>query len=112
MTGIWQGIRTEHKRDGGEFEMAQEQEQEQEQVLTLIGDDGEEMQMEVLDFLSLAKGDYVVCAPIDGPEDEAYAFRVVEGDDETYLEDVVDENEWDEVVNAWEQRIEEVEDVE
>ncbi len=77
------------------------------QVLQIVDPEGEEIEMEVLEFLSLARGDYVVCAPVEGPADEAYAFRIVEGDEETYLEDVVDEDEWQEVVEAWQELIEE-----
>ncbi len=63
---------------------------------------------EVLEMIVVDGMDYVICAPVDGEVDEAYAFRLVTEEDQPYLEDIPNEEEWDMVARAWEEAQDEI----
>ena len=71
------------------------------EILELIGPDDEIIKYEILEFVSLSDQDYVICALVDGPEDEAYAFRMIQEGDQGYLQEISDEEEWQKVAEAW-----------
>ncbi len=79
---------------------------EDQAVLQLIDDEGEEHELHVLDVLETAERDYVICVPADGPEGEAYVFRMMEEDDDTYLEVIADDSEFAEVQRMWREKVE------
>jgi len=78
-------------------------------ILELIDpEDGTRHRFEVLEMIVVDGMDYVICAPVDGEVDEAYAFRLVTEEDQPYLEDIPNEEEWDMVARAWEEAQDEI----
>jgi uncharacterized protein YrzB (UPF0473 family) len=82
---------------------------EDEEALRLIDEDGEEHEFFVLDVMETDEQDYVICVPAEGPEGEAYAFRMLEEDDDTYLEIIEDDEEFARVQRMWREKVEELE---
>ena len=77
-------------------------------ILELIDpEDGSRHRFEVLELVVVDDREYVICAPLEGDEDDAYAFRLIIDGDEEYLEDIFDEDEWNAVAAAWENAEEE-----
>ncbi len=78
-------------------------------VLILIDpDDGTEHPFEVLELIVVEGNEYVICAPLEGDDgDDAYAFRLVTQGDESYLEEISSEDEWNALAAAWEEAQEE-----
>jgi uncharacterized protein YrzB (UPF0473 family) len=62
-------------------------------VITLIGENGENVDFEVIADFEINETEYAVLLPIDG-SDEAVIFKVVENGDEPILEPIEDEDEF------------------
>ncbi|RQD77761.1 MAG: DUF1292 domain-containing protein [Candidatus Syntrophonatronum acetioxidans] len=88
---------------------------EREDVLTLVDEEGNEHLFTVIDLLKVENREYAILLPLDqeeeeeAPGDEAIIFRVVEDDQGQALMAVEDEEEWEEVAAAWEERNSEME---
>ena len=84
-------------------------------ILTVIDDDGNEQQFEVLDRIETDDDKrYVAIVPAyDDPDDmlqddgELIILRVIEEEDENVLEPIEDEDEFDEIASIFEERLSE-----
>ena len=86
----------------------------EEDVLELLDEDGQTHEFHVLDVLMLGDRQYVICVPaeadtmVDRDEEEAteaFVFRMIEEDDETYLEEIEDEDEFKQVADTWRKKV-------
>ncbi len=91
------------------------------EVLTLVDEEGSEHSFEVIDILQVNEQDYAILLPLDAEktmnsdtkDDEAIIFRIVEeGEENQTLMAVEDEEEWERVASAWEERVRDWEDEE
>ncbi len=73
-------------------------------IITLIDEEGEEHDFEVIMTLNLEDKEYTILLPIDAGEDEdAYVFKIVkDSNDEYLLEAIEDDVEYNNVVDAYE----------
>lgn len=62
-------------------------------VITLIGENGENVEFEVIADFEINETEYAVLLPMDG-SDEAVIFKVVEDGEEPILEPIEDEDEF------------------
>lgn len=87
---------------------------EREDVLTLVDEEGNEHLFSVIDLLKLEEREYAILLPLEqegeSSGDEAIIFRVVEDEQGQALLAVEDEDEWEEVASAWEEKASEMED--
>jgi putative holliday junction resolvase len=90
-----------------------------EEILTLLDEDGIEHSFEVIDILQVNERDYAILLPLDAGQtmdseardDEAIIFRIEEeGEENQTLMAVEDEEEWEQVAAAWEERVREWDD--
>jgi uncharacterized protein YrzB (UPF0473 family) len=93
----------------------------QDEVLTLLDEEGKEHRFEVIDILQVNESDYAILLPLEAEneldsevaEDEAVIFRIVdEGEENQTLMAVEDEEEWELVASAWEEKVLEMDDEE
>lgn len=76
--------------------------------LTIVDEDNNEYVCEVIDIIEVNDKKYVVVAP--DPNDESVVpLRIVTIDGEDYFESVDDEDEFDAIVDYWENMEEEME---
>ena len=62
-------------------------------VITLVGENGENVEFEVIADFEVNETEYAVLLPLDG-SDEAVIFKVIEDGDEPILEPIEDEDEF------------------
>ncbi|MBN2898532.1 MAG: DUF1292 domain-containing protein [Clostridia bacterium] len=62
-------------------------------VITLVGENGENVDFEVIADFEVNETEYAVLLPLDG-SDEAVIFKVIEDGDEPILEPIEDEDEF------------------
>ncbi len=97
--------------------------EEQDHVVSLIDEEGNEHQFIVVDVFLVEENQYVVLVPFaseegedeeseSGGEEEAFIFRLAEKDGEQALEEIEAEEEWQRVAEAWEARLQEMEEQE
>ena len=73
------------------------------QIHQLIGPEGETVQIEIIDYVSVDPDhEYLIGTPVGDTEDEAYAFRLIQTDDGLCLQEVTDPDELDAVIAVWE----------
>ena len=91
----------------------------QDEVLTLLDEEGKEHSFEVIDILQVNENDYAILLPLEDEreldselgEDEAIIFRIVdEGEENQTLMAVEDEEEWELVASAWEEKMKEMDE--
>lgn len=85
-----------------------EDEFEQEQVITLINEDGEEEDFEVIDIIELDDTRYAILLPVEDENDEIDEGEAIilkfdkDEDGGDILIDIEDDEEWKKVAEAWE----------
>ncbi|NLZ27334.1 MAG: DUF1292 domain-containing protein [Firmicutes bacterium] len=88
--------------------------EEKEAVAILVDEFGVEHHFLVLEVFPVEENEYAVLVPLayDGDDDvaevegnDAYIFRIREGDDEHYFEEVEDEEEWNLAAEKWEKLV-------
>ncbi len=93
----------------------------QDEVLTLLDEEGSEHSFEVIDILQVNENDYAILLPLEEEkelnsqigEDEAIIFRIVDECEENQtLMAVEDDDEWELVASAWEEKVKEMDDEE
>ena len=89
--------------------------EERDNILELIDEDGVEHDFEVLDIFELEENSYAVLLPLDDPEfyDSVDAVIMsVDSDEncEDFLCDIVDDEEWEKVVDYYNENVVEFED--
>ena len=75
------------------------------ETITLLDENGEETEFEVLGVITVEDIDYAILIPIDEDEDEdqAYIFRIdTDENGEEVLSEVEDDEEFEMVKDAWE----------
>lgn len=73
------------------------------ETITLLDENGEETEFEVLGVIAVEDIDYAILIPIDEEEDQAYIFRIdIDEDGEEVLSEVEDDEEFEIVKDAWE----------
>lgn len=73
---------------------------EENEVVVLIGDDGEETEMELVEIFELDEQKYAVLAPLDEDSDEGFVLKYSETDGEILLTEIEDEEEWEKITAA------------
>lgn len=78
--------------------------EERDDIITLLDEEGKEQDFEVIMTLEVEGNEYAILAPVDSDEDEdAYVFKIVyENEDEYSLVTIEDDEEYDNVVAAYE----------
>ena len=83
---------------------------EKENIITLIDEEGQEEDFEIIMTFESKGNEYVILAPADSDEEsEAYAFKIIyddENKDEYSLISIEDDEEYEDVVVAYETLIE------
>ena len=85
--------------------------QDREDLLTLVDEEGNEHLFTVIDLIKVEEKDYAILMPfeesedLDGEGEEAIIFRVVQDEEGQALMAVEDEEEWQMVATAWEERL-------
>lgn len=84
-------------------------------IVSVVDEDGKEHVFEELDRIETEKGKYVALLPIyDDPQEqlddsgEVIILKVTEEDGETYLSAIEDDDEFNEVGNLFEERLEDL----
>ncbi len=88
-------------------------------IVSVVDEDGKEHVFEELDRIETEKGKYVALLPIfDDPQEqlddsgEVIILKVSEEDGETYLSAIEDDDEFNEVGNLFEERLEDLFEIE
>lgn len=74
------------------------------QLVTLVDEDGNEQEFEVIEIFEVDGKEYVAIAPPEGEEDddEVMVFRLeVDENGEELLHDIEDDDEWNKVADAY-----------
>ncbi len=90
--------------------------EERTDILVLVDDEGNEHDFALVDRFQVDLNEYAILVPVlysdeseDDEyldfEDDAYIFRIEQGEDEEFLAEVEDETEWNKVAALWEERI-------
>ncbi len=81
------------------------------EVIELVDEDGGSHPFQILDLVSVDENQYLICTPLEEEEEheeeagEAFAFRVNEEEDETYLSEIEDEEEFAQVADEWRRKV-------
>ncbi len=84
--------------------------EEKNDIITLLDEEGQEQDFEVIMTLEVKEDEYAILAPVesDDEEDYAYAFKIVYDNDEEYsLITIEDDDEYENVVATYETLINE-----
>lgn len=84
--------------------------EENENIVTLVDEDGQEQDFEIIMTMEMGDSEYAILLPLDAEEDEeAYIFRMEPADnDEVILVAVEDDEEFDQVAAAYEAMLDEM----
>ena len=75
----------------------------QENIVSLMDEEGNEVDFEVIATLSLKEKDYAILLPLDNEEDSAYIFRIDRDElDDEVLIPIEDDDEFDNVRDEYE----------
>ena len=88
------------------FQVTEEMNQEldQESVVVLVDEEGIEHEFLLVDMIEVDGNQYAVLSPVDGEEesDEAIILKIaVDENGEEMLYDIEDDEEWEKVVDLW-----------
>jgi len=76
---------------------------EDRETITLLGENGEEAEFEVLGVITVEDSDYAILVPIEEDDDQAYIFRIdADENGDEILSQVEDDEEFEMVCEAWE----------
>lgn len=78
-------------------------EEEFDDVLVLIDEENQEHSFQMIDMIEVDGSQYAVLAPMDegSEDDEAIILKVVNEDGEDVLYDIESDEEWEKVVDLW-----------
>ncbi len=76
-------------------------------VITLVDEEGEEHEFNVLDVLDVEGTEYAILIPIGDEEqgDEVVIFKFVEDDDGNEMLIEIEDEEWEKVADAWQEKV-------
>ncbi|UNC92588.1 DUF1292 domain-containing protein [Candidatus Contubernalis alkaliaceticus] len=85
--------------------------EERNEVLTLVDEEGKEHLFSIVDLIVVEEKEYAILLPFEkveepdgGAADEAVIFRVLQDEQGQVLMVVEDDQEWENVATAWEER--------
>ncbi|MCG9969081.1 DUF1292 domain-containing protein [Pelotomaculum terephthalicicum JT] len=79
---------------------------EQEEVITLIDEEGAEHDFMVIDIIEVDGSEYAILLPVEEDSEEAIILKITYDDDgNELLVDIEEDEEWEKVADAWEERI-------
>lgn len=88
-----------------------ENEELEEGLVVLVDEDGHEHTLQVLERVELNDQEYAILVPWDDEDDDsAIPFKIVVEDGEELLYDIDDDDEWDAIVEFWNNYVDEQED--
>jgi len=73
------------------------------QIITLLDENGQETDFEVIATLEVNESEYAILMPLDSEREEAFIFKMVQEEGEYVLECVEDDEEFDAVSAAYEE---------
>ena len=82
-------------------------------IITLIDENGEELEFEIIDMIQVDEEEYAILLPRteDGVSEEAIILKVETDDEgEEVLVEIDSDDEWEMVANIWQEILEENED--
>ncbi|MDD4168652.1 MAG: DUF1292 domain-containing protein [Desulfotomaculaceae bacterium] len=83
---------------------------EQEEVITLIDEEGAELDFTVIDIIEVSGSEYAILLPVEEENDEAIILKIASDDQgNELLVDIEEDDEWEKVADAWEERMAEEE---
>ncbi|CAM3653984.1 DUF1292 domain-containing protein [Marinicrinis lubricantis] len=86
-----------------------EHDMEEEYIITIPDEDGNEVEMLLVDTFEVDSNRYAVLLEKEDLEADAVILRLTERDGDTYLEDIADDEEWAKVEEAYNQLVDEQE---
>lgn len=78
-------------------------------IIKLIDEEGQEIEFEVVMTLEAGGNEYAILIPLDGDDEEAYIFRIDTIDDEDVIVPIENEDEYQMVLEAYEELMEDEE---
>lgn len=79
---------------------------EQDEVITLIDEDGQEHDFNVIDVIEVEGSEYAILLPVEEDSDEAVILKFAKDDDgNEILVDIESDEEWEKVADAWEELV-------
>lgn len=79
---------------------------EQEEVITLIDEEGVELDFTVIDIIEVDGSEYAILLPVEEESDEAIILKIASDDEgNELLVDIEEDEEWEKVANAWEEKV-------
>ena len=85
-----------------------ENEELEEGLVVLVDEDGHEHTLQVLERVELNDQEYAILVPWDDDDDDsAIPFKIVVEDGEELLYDIEDDDEWDAIVEFWNNYVDE-----
>ncbi|MTI80079.1 MAG: DUF1292 domain-containing protein [Firmicutes bacterium] len=79
---------------------------EQNEVITLVDEEGQEHDFNVVDVLELEGSEYAILLPAKEDTEEAIILKFAKDDDENdILVDIEEDEEWEKVADAWEELV-------
>ncbi|MDD3653532.1 MAG: DUF1292 domain-containing protein [Desulfotomaculaceae bacterium] len=83
---------------------------EQEEVITLIDEEGAELDFTVIDIIEVDGSEYAILLPAENDSDEAIILKITSDDEgNELLVDIEEDEEWEKVAEAWEEKVAEEE---
>lgn len=79
---------------------------EENKIITMIDEDGEKVDFELIEIIELDENKYALLAPI-GDEDDAYVYKIEEVDGKPQYIAVEDEEEFERVLEEYESTFDE-----
>ncbi|MCB2289578.1 DUF1292 domain-containing protein [Clostridium sp. CS001] len=79
---------------------------EENKIITMIDEDGEKVDFELIEIIELDENKYALLAPI-GDEDDAYVYKIEEVDGKPQYLAVEDEEEFERVLEEYESTFDE-----
>ena len=73
------------------------------QIITLLDENGQETDFEVIATLEVNESEYAILMPLDSEREEAFIFKMVQEEGEYVLECVEDDEEFEAVSAAYEE---------
>jgi len=79
---------------------------EQDEVITLIDEEGAEHDFMVIDIIEVDGSEYAILLPVEEDGEEAIILKITYDDDgNELLVDIEEDEEWEKVADAWEEKV-------
>lgn len=79
---------------------------EQEEIITLIDEEGAEHDFTVIDIIEVDGSEYAILLPEEENSEEAIILKITYDDDgNELLVDIEEDEEWEKVADAWEEKV-------